>query len=165
MWVDKYEYYYDNGNLCYDWKYNEDGKRTGTQKYYYENGNMRFEGNWENGAKHGKFREYSETGELVSVTSFVDDQLQASLVIEDNKKTENSYQPELIIGKYKYQPFSENFHGTGYFKLYNNMNMIIKEGYFKNGKLIQGRHYTYDTNNSLYSITIYKNGRIITRAY
>ncbi len=70
-WEGSYKSYHNNGNLKYDFIYNESGVRDGVQKYYHENGTLKYEGVWKNGEENGLFREYSESGILISEIKFV----------------------------------------------------------------------------------------------
>ena len=36
VWVGAYKYYYENGQMAYEFNYNSQGKREGPQKYYHE---------------------------------------------------------------------------------------------------------------------------------
>ena len=40
-WSGSYKFYHKNGKLAYDWNYNTQGRRTGTQKYYHENASVK----------------------------------------------------------------------------------------------------------------------------
>ena len=64
-WVGSYKYYHhSNGQLAYDWLFDEEGRRTGEQKYYYENGSIRIAGYWQNGLQNGQYQEYYDSGKL-----------------------------------------------------------------------------------------------------
>lgn len=51
----------------------------------------------------------------------------------------------------------------GYQTLYNENNLITKEGVFKNGKLIKGTKYIYNTAGQLLSTEKYENGICIEK--
>ena len=54
------EYDYENDDLLFEGEY-LNGKRNGKVKEYYDNGELKFEGEYLNGAKNGKVKEYYES--------------------------------------------------------------------------------------------------------
>ncbi|MBN1252973.1 MAG: toxin-antitoxin system YwqK family antitoxin [Bacteroidales bacterium] len=168
-WVGKYNFYHENGEKAYEWSFNEKGKRSGIQKYYYPSGKLRIEGDWREGKENGVIKEYDEKGSLKSEKFFaagqfneksskfyaekkvsvdeIPDDTNATISKEhiDNENNENSY---------------EVFDGNGNHKLYNAFKKIDREGEFRNGKLIDGKRYYYNSDGLLIKTVIYKNGRI-----
>lgn len=79
-WVGEYRYYHENGNLFYNWVYNSQGKREGTQQYFYENGNLMIEGSWKEGSESGLLKEYYENGSVKAEKQFATGKIEAATV-------------------------------------------------------------------------------------
>lgn len=169
-WVGKYKFYFENGNLCYEWNYNEDGLRVGEQKYFHENGKIKIEGSWAEGKKNGFLKEYYEDGNIKSQKVFLGDKMDETKVVE--------YPPVNVVAaanKNKNETDSVNNNGSpennltfgvfnpnGYNKLYNiQFNKIEKDGYFRNGQLYTGKQYIYNEEGELIRAVEYKDGKII----
>lgn len=173
-WVGDYKYFYPNGKPSYEWKYSEQGKRTGVQKYYHENGKVMIEGEWNEGKESGPIKEYDETGKLVAEKTFNNGQLdEASVKIFsptpnnnnfDNHTPENNDQNTIKEVK----PVNTNvgyFSGNGYNVTYTKDKKIEREGDWKDGKLMDGKRYYYDETGKLTKTSVYKNGNIINIIY
>jgi len=170
-WVGGYNFYHENGNKAYEWSFNEDGKRTGEQKYFYEDGKLRIKGDWIDGKENGVITEYYADGNVKSEKHFAEGQFNAGPSkfyaekkvsvddipddtnattgkkhIETNDNTENAYQA---------------FDGNGFHKLYNAFRKIDREGEFRNGKLMTGKRYYYNSEGELIKTMVYKNGQVI----
>ncbi|GAB4277955.1 MAG: hypothetical protein Kow0068_01330 [Marinilabiliales bacterium] len=176
-WVGDYKYYHPNGKPAYEWKFNENGKRTGEQKYYYDNGNLMIEGNWDNGKEKGLIKEYYADGSLKSEKYFNDGKLDTNQV-RIYKKDNNSNTTNNNSNDNNYKIIRENnnnsdtpvgyFNGTGNhttYKIVAGQKKVDREGYFQDGKLINGKKYTYDSNGKLVKTTIYQNGVINNIVY
>jgi antitoxin component YwqK of YwqJK toxin-antitoxin module len=65
-----YEEYYPNGQLKGKLPLDAKGKFQGPARYYYEDGRVKSEGAYENGFFSGKWKNYDESGKLVSVDEY-----------------------------------------------------------------------------------------------
>jgi len=171
-WVGDYKYFYPNGKPSYEWKYSEQGKRTGVQKYYHENGKIMIEGEWNEGKESGPIKEYDETGKLVAEKTFNNGQLdEASVRIfsqtpnnnannqnteNNNQNTTNEIKPNNNVGY---------FSGNGYNVTYTKDRKVEREGDWKDGKLMDGKRYYYDETGKLTKTSVYKNGNIVNIIY
>jgi|SRR5690554_1139711 len=162
--------YHENGKVSQDFTFSESGKRTGKQTYYYDNGNLRLEGSWEEGRESGEMREYYENGDLRAVKQFKDGVLNTRSIEEYAPKTpqKDALEKQIAEGKdineratADEKPNQGAFDGNGYRKLYNRNLQIVKDGVFKNFRLIDGKSYQYDDNGILGQIRIFKDGKYI----
>ncbi len=174
-WVGDYKYYYPNGKPSYEWKYSEQGKRTGVQKYYHENGKIMIEGEWNEGKESGPIKEYDENGKLVAEKSFNNGQLDESSVkiysttsnsstlnqVQDNNNT----QINTIQTNTNTNTSLDYFTGNGHYVTYTKDKKIEREGEWKDGKLVDGKRYYYDETGKLTKTSIYKNGNIVNIIY
>lgn len=159
-WIGPYKFYYENGQLFYEWVYDQSGKRTGRQRYFYENGNPMFDGEWNGGKEAGVIKEYYEDGSLRVERSFNDGKLDtlsvkkyapSVKVVEKIKEIEPKI--EIPIVKEELGQLSNGFHKT-----YKN-GKLDKEGEFANGKMIDGKQFYYK-DDKLVKTIIYKEGKI-----
>lgn len=180
-WVGDYKYYYKNGNIRNEWKYNENGQRTGIQKYYYETGQLMIEGEWVNGKEAGTIVEYHEDGSVKSERVFMNGKI-------DIAATKN-YEPQQKPGKVTVKKVEEAlkvvekeevsdsapvvamseapkkntspWNGTGERQFFNKKGQVIREGRFENGYLMDGNVYMYTADGKKFRTTVYKGGRIV----
>jgi antitoxin component YwqK of YwqJK toxin-antitoxin module len=168
-WDGSYKYYYENGQIAYDWNF-LNGKREGKQKYYYENGQVHYDGEWSGGQENGVLKEYSEDGQLMAEKVYNKgriDTLSSKYyeVATVKKKEEPAQQEEPVVEQQpKEAQFGGVFGGTGDHVLYtviNGQKKVSREGYFKDGYLINGKEYKYDEGSGkLMKTLIYSNGKI-----
>jgi len=167
-WVGEYKFYHENGKKAYDWNFDGNGKRSGTQKYYHKNGKLRIIGDWQDGKENGIIKEFDEKGALKSEKIYAEG--------EFNEKTSKFYAKKRVsveeipddtnatISKEHIEKNTnkkyEVFDGNGNHKLYNAFKKIDREGEFKNGKLINGKRYYYNSIGKKIKTIIYENGRI-----
>ncbi len=145
-WKGQYKFYYKNGQLAYDWFYNQEGKRTGTQKYYHENGVTKYEGEWINGKTVGNLKIYNDKGKLVTERVYNENgRLAQNIHYETEKSDENE---------------RTKFSGTGNHTVYNTLQKIEWKGFFVKGKLFNGTHYIYDDNGKHIKTEVYENGKV-----
>ena len=169
-WVGKYNYYYENGKKAYEWSFNDNGKRSGVQKYYYESGKIRIEGDWQDGKENGVIKEYYEKGGVKSEKLFAAGSFNANsskfyaekkVKVEDIPDDTNATISKEHITKENPNKTYKAFTGNGQHKLYNAYKKIDREGEFRNGKLINGKRYYYNSDGNLIKTVIYENGRVI----
>jgi antitoxin component YwqK of YwqJK toxin-antitoxin module len=174
-WVGDYKYYYKNGNIRNEWSYNQNGQRTGTQKYYYENGQLMIEGVWENGKEAGLITEYHEDGSVKSERKFLNGKIDIAATknykpqekegkVTIAKKEKLEEQPKEAISKTvtirKAEAAKESpWNGTGDRQFLNKKGQVVREGYFENGYLMDGKVYMYTAEGKKFRTTVYKGGR------
>ena len=166
--IGKFTRYYENGEKHQEFNFNNvSGKREGIQKYYHENGQLMIEGDWKNGKEAGELKEYYANGELRSIKYFNDGEI-------DPAKTVHKDPTQAITQKPVVEPLSSTpppakkgtsktnpFDGNGFNTLYNRNKQIVQKGIFKNGKLMDGKWYRYDSDGLLKAIEVYKGGRYV----
>lgn len=168
--VGSFKRYHENGKVSQEFNFDPSGKRTGTQKYYYDNGQIMIEGDWNGGKEAGTLTEYYENGEVKAKKVFADGNLDESKTqnfkskkpVADQLKKEEAEAPvrNVVAGKEE-KPNTGHFDGNGYYKLYNKDKILVKDGVFKNYKLIDGKWYKYSDDNILINIEMIKNGRYV----
>ncbi len=183
-WVGDYKYYYKNGNVRNEWKYNQNGQRTGVQKYYYESGQLMIEGEWVNGKEAGTITEYHEDGSVKSERSFFNGKIDAAStknykpqekagkvtikrVAEAPKKEvvavaskEADDKPIAITTERPKKKNTTPWNGTGERQFFNKKGQVIREGYFENGYLMDGKVYMYTADGKKFRTTVYTGGRV-----
>ena len=118
--VKEYDYY--NGKLIFEGEY-LNGKRNGKGKEYYNNGKLIFEGEYLNGKRNGKGKEYNYNGNLIFESEYLNG--------ERNGKGKEYNNNELIFeGEFLN---GQKWNGQG--KEYNNDELIFEGEYLlaKNG--------------------------------
>jgi len=148
-WVGSYKYFYESGQLSYDWNYNSKGKREGEQKYFHKNGAKMYEGSWINGQTSGVLKVYNEDGLLVEEKVYQDGKFAKvnKVDIDNSNVDEDNATPKL------------KFNGTGNHTVFTKEGKIDIKGYFENGVMVNGEKFNYDESGQLINITIYKNGK------
>jgi len=147
-WVGSYNFFYPSGQKQYEWNYNNLGKRQGVQNYYHTNGKLKYTGTWTNGKTSGKLLVYNEQGKLTEERIYTDGKFEKSV---DNPT------PIDDVNAPSNQSISQ-FTGTGNHTVYNLSGKIEKMGYFKNGVLIDGEQFIYNSEGILTSKLIYEKG-------
>tara|TARA_B100000674_G_scaffold56903_1_gene39600 strand:- start:11313 stop:12263 length:951 start_codon:yes stop_codon:yes gene_type:complete len=176
-WVGNYTYYYENGEVRNDWKYNQSGQRTGVQKYYYENGQLMIEGEWLNGKEAGTIVEYYEDGSVKSERTFQNGTLDTGMTkkyspqekegkVTVKKTSENTSEgldkeKKIIVKKSVSKKDIAPWNGTGERQFYNKKGKVVREGYFEDGYLINGKMYQYLPNGSKSKTIIYEEGKAV----
>ncbi len=148
-WEGEYNLYHANGQKFYQWHYNDNGKRTGEQKYFHANGQVQYSGNWENGKINGDVEVYNESGQLVEKREYSENGFEQSTVITTRPENKESNADPKILP----------FYGTGHYTLKEKDGKVIKEGYFRDGELQDGKHFIYNENDSLIEVKTMENGQ------
>jgi len=166
--VGSFKRFHENGHIQQEFNFTSTGKRDGSQKYYHENGQLMIEGNWAGGKEAGEVVEYYANGEVKSKKYFNN-----GIIDEGKTKT---FEPKTEVVEVKettnkdvkianvqkdVKPNLGYFNGTGEATLYNKNKQISQKGYFKNGRLINGKWYKYNSDGILQSVEIYKNGHYV----
>ncbi|MFM7021593.1 MAG: toxin-antitoxin system YwqK family antitoxin [Flavobacteriales bacterium] len=173
-WIGEYKYYYENGQIASDWKYNNQGTRTGVQKYYHENGKLMIEGEWIDGKETGVIKEYYDNGELKSEKNYQDGKFDAatSKVYERKvmatpsnsvaKKEPENKAPEDKGEEGGEEKYKEGvFDGNGMYRLKDRQGRVARQGLFENGFLKDGKVFQYTSDGKLFKTTVYKQGKIV----
>jgi len=168
--VGTFKRYYENGKPSQEFNFNETGKRDGKQKYFYDNGQVMIEGNWNGGQESGTLMEYYENGDTKAKKVFANGSLDEAKTenfkpktpIKDALKEEEKEAPTRnVVAQKDEQPNHGHFDGNGRHKLYNKDKLIVKDGVFKNYRLIDGKWYKYNDDNILLNIERIRNGRYV----
>ncbi len=115
------------------------GRPDGEVSIYYENGNLHETGIWKNNKWVGKYKEYDTSGKYIRMQEL--DSL--------GRKEGLS-----IFSFTEYEPFLVNGEAI----LYNTKKQLLKEGVFKENRLIDGKVYIYDEKGDLARTTLYMAG-------
>jgi antitoxin component YwqK of YwqJK toxin-antitoxin module len=176
-WTGDYKYYYENGNIRNEWKYNNSGKRTGVQKYYHENGQLMIEGKWNNGQEAGTIVEYYDDGSVKSERVFNNGKINKAITKNFKpkekagkvtvRKVKKYVAPEVvakekkIVKKEAVAKTEAPWNGTGTKSFLNKRGQVVRKGYFEKGYLMNGEVYMYTADGKKFRTTVYKDGRVI----
>ncbi len=146
-WDGEYGRFYENGNKSCSFNYDNKGRRTGKQTYFHENGTLMYDGVWEAGKINGPLSIYNDEGRKV---------------MERNYDASGKYQgsqdltPEVgeVEGK-----SNREFHGSGNFTIYDSSGRRDMTGQFKDGVLINGEKFIYNSAGKLERIDKYSGGK------
>jgi antitoxin component YwqK of YwqJK toxin-antitoxin module len=157
-WNKRYILYYP-GCGCKKWEfnYNDQGQRHGEQKYYYPGCRNRLMtyGMMKDGKEAGVWMHYDTAGNISDVTVYP---LQPAFTKSPGPVPPPSLQPDSLVWQGGHYVLSGNFNGTGYAKIYNNCGLLLKDGYFKDYRLIEGKDLIYDKSCNLVRVAVYKMG-------
>ena len=161
----KFQRYHPNGQLAQDFVFTPDGVRDGEQKYYHENGQLAVQVNVEQGKEDGTLKRYTPDGQLQQVAEFNDGVINAanSKYLKPVPKAEEvKVDPKAAPAPAVTAEETTNavtFRENGYNTLYDRQLRISQQGEFKQGRLYDGRRYTYDKDGILQRIQVFKQGR------
>lgn len=185
-WVGEYRYYHENGNLFYNWVYNSQGKREGTQQYFYENGNLMIEGNWKEGSENGLLKEYYESGSVKTEKQFDNGKINAPATKTyevDKQFDEASVKAKKLAETIRQQhqtkagtaqagnnisiakeekPKDVGMIGDGQKTTYNKFGKPLLIGTFKNSMLIEGKENVYAEDGTYVKTYIIKEGKRVS---
>jgi antitoxin component YwqK of YwqJK toxin-antitoxin module len=168
-WTGKYLYYHENGNKAYDWNFNDEGKRTGEQKYYHENGKLMIKGEWIDGKENGTITEYDAGGNIRSEKVFAGGKIDEKtskfyatkkVSVDEMPDDTNATSSKGTMDTNKTQETYGTFNGNGNYRLFNSFKKVDREGDFRNGKLMNGKKYYYNTEGKLLKTEVYTNGKV-----
>jgi antitoxin component YwqK of YwqJK toxin-antitoxin module len=149
-WVGKYSFFYPDGQKQYEWNYNNLGKRQGPQNYFHPNGKVKYAGNWENGKTVGSLKVFDDSGKLTEERVYTDGKYEKTIDKQLNAIQSSAPSSQSIL----------QFTGTGNHTVYDLSGKIEKKGYFKNGLLMDGEQYLYNTDGVLITKLIFVNGNL-----
>ncbi len=154
---------YENGVIEYQALYNESGKETGKVRYYYANGQLEFEYEAVDGIPTGKAIRYYENGDIKEIITYSPDGIPLERIEKEPvkplvkvDKPGKSREKAPVVSKPV--TMGVEFKPNGYNKLYNKNQEIWQDGYFKNGRLWDGKVYEYDADGILLKVKVYKEG-------
>lgn len=163
--VEVFRRYYDTGIISQEKHFNQDGREDGPVKYYYPNGQLEFEYSKVDGVTTGHATRYFENGDVKEIIMYNSD---GSIASRIEKEMVN---PPKVTTPVSTMPASNAPDGTkgttngkkfktnGYNKVYNNDQELWMDGEFKDGKLMDGKLYKYDSDGILLKIEVWKNGK------
>ncbi|MFT4601949.1 MAG: antitoxin component YwqK of YwqJK toxin-antitoxin module [Arenicella sp.] len=176
--------YHQNGTLVQTRNFNKDGKEDGRSIYYYENCDptdtilrkqldvIRIDG-----VLRGKLYTYYYSGCVQKVVGYDDEgkasnpmqyedncNLQDSIPIGNEGISERKRPCDLKVNPHPLPSPPVRippalFDPDGYNKLYNKNDELWMDGYFRKGKLYEGKLYKYDSDGVLIKIEIWKQGK------
>lgn len=163
--------FHPNGQVSQDFTFNDNGIRNGVQKYYHENGQLELEVDIVMGKEEGTLKRYYANGDLKETKEFKSGTMDAGsintyamkkpkVVVEESPSVPKKSSTVVKADK----PNISVFNQTGNNTLYNKDRQVSQTGYFKGGRLWNGKWYRYDRNGILESIEVYKEGRFIGHA-
>ncbi|WP_010665580.1 toxin-antitoxin system YwqK family antitoxin [Marinilabilia salmonicolor] len=150
-WKGTYILYHANGQKFYEWNYNDAGARSGEQKYFHANGEVQYTGNWKNGNIDGEILVFNNRGELQEKREYTDEGFNKSTVVTSRPENADEDPDRKILP----------FYGTGHYTLQSMDGLTIKEGYFRDGILQDGKHFIYNERDSLIETRIVENGKYV----
>ncbi len=148
-WEGEYNLYHANGQKFYEWNYDASGKRTGEQKYFHANGQLQYSGQWKNGNVDGEVSVFNNKGQLVEKREYTAEGFAKSTVVTHRPENTEEDPDRKILP----------FYGTGNYTLQSMDGLTIKEGYFRDGILQDGKHFIYNEKDSLIQVRIVENGK------
>jgi antitoxin component YwqK of YwqJK toxin-antitoxin module len=163
----KFQRYHPNGKLAQEFVFNENGQRDGEQKYFHENGQLAVQVDVEEGKEDGSLKRYTADGQLQQVAQFNDGVINAANSryvrsvpkAEDVKAETNAPVAPAVTAEEK--PNAVAFRENGWNTLYDKQLRLSQQGEFKNGRLFDGKRYTYDRDGILTRIQVFKGGRFM----
>lgn len=111
----------------------ENGLKQGRWYLFYPGGRIQTEGVYKNDKKNGYFKEYSENGDLLKVSKYVDDVLQTEAQEIQKPEIQKTYYPN---GNIKVSAMFRNGIQEGLQQMYDSTGKIEKSQVFQNGKVI-----------------------------
>ena len=114
---------------------------------FYENGILKEEGTWKTNRWVDKYVLYKENGEI-----------QYEFLFDSKGRDPNDTTKKITIKDPMYTDPKKFTLVNGTDTLYNSHRQIMKTGFFKDNRLMDGKAYIYDENGILSRISIYKDG-------
>ena len=108
-------------------------RKQGSWMNFWENGNIQLEGTYKNDRKNGYFKEYSEKGDLINITKYLDDIIQPEAVEIQKLVVEREYYPN---GSVKTTRLYRNGIQEGISIEFSPEGTILAAGEYRNGSLV-----------------------------
>lgn len=160
-----FQRYHPNGKLAQDFVFNEHGQRDGEQKYFHENGQLAVQVHIKEGREEGTLKRYTADGQLQQVAEFnggVINEANSRYIRSVPKAAEVKPEPSAPVAPVvtaEEKPNAVAFRENGWNTLYDKQLRLSQQGEFKNGRLWDGKRYTYTADGLLERIQVYKAGR------
>lgn len=161
-WIGPYEMYYANGNLKNQFKYNNQGIKHGPQKFFHENGNIKVSGTWNNGDEGTDIHEYEKNGSPNTKRYKAGPPLKINKpkpIVKKEIPLDTIVKQEVIV-KQKSKPKKTPFDGNGYQEFKDRKGRNIRVGEFKNGYLVDGKTFEYNSKGKISITKIIENGKV-----
>ncbi len=157
--------WHPNGEPAQEFVFDQYGTRDGQQKYYHENGQLAVAVNIVQGKEDGTLKRYYANGDLQQVAEF-----NGGVINAANSRYIKPVHRETVVapepgGKAapavsaEERPNAVTFRENGYNTLYDRQLRLSQVGFFKNGRLFDGKRYRYDKDGRLVRIEVYQDGR------
>ncbi|MCO5276124.1 MAG: toxin-antitoxin system YwqK family antitoxin [Flavobacteriales bacterium] len=165
-----FQRWYANGKRMQEFVFDEHGTRNGDQKYYHENGNLAVEVKVVEGREEGTLKRFTRAGELKETAEFNGGVMKEGstrtyeLKLQADKElppADAVSAPAVPAGD---KPNAAPFRANGWNTLYDAQYRLSQQGEYRQGRLWNGRVYSYDSNGILYRIDVYTNGRYVGKA-
>ena len=132
------------------------------QTYYHPNGTKRSEGEFLNGKKHGEWRDWDSTGQLISSISYADGLRDGPFTLwTASKATDRVLELERNLGNpsgiQKHEGHFTADKLNGEYKIWFSNDSLYEHSYYRNGSFDRFRRL-YDPNGTLRIKAHYKNG-------
>lgn len=169
--IGSFKRFHPNGKTSQAFEFSDNGLRNGEQKYFHENGVVELEVRVVNGKENGRMTRYFANGEIKEVKDFNE-----GVMADGTLHTYSMKKPKVTVKETpavteKVAPIVKEdkpniavFKATGKNTLYNKDLQVSQIGYFKNGRLWNGRWNKYDSNGILEAIEVYKDGKFAGHA-
>lgn len=169
--IGSFKRFHPNGKTAQDFTFNEHGVRNGDQRYFHENGQIELEVSIIQGKEEGVMKRYYANGDLKETKEFNGGMMNDGSTRDyamKKPKVGVEESPAVAVKKSTIvkndKPNISVFNETGNNTLYNKDRQVSQTGYFRNGRLWNGRWLRYDRNGLLEAIEIYKLGKFIGHA-
>jgi antitoxin component YwqK of YwqJK toxin-antitoxin module len=162
--VEVYKRWYDTGVLSQEKYFNAEGREEGKVRYYHPNGKLEFEYTKKDGVTVGEAKRYYPNGDVKEIIMYNSDGTVASRIEKEMVNPEVTVQtpvksstsaPDGTKGTTNGKKFKTN----GYNKVYNSDQELWMDGEFREGKLLDGKLYKYDSDGILLKIEVWKDGK------
>lgn len=162
------EYYHATGNLMYEGEWNN-GNESGVIKEYYEDGSLKTERSFNNGKiepaatktypigkiYHPDAKKVEPKVTIIEKKAEAEEKVEVVQVTEE--KEEASLEATPVVTKAA-ESKGVGIIEDGYHTTYDSKGNKIKEGEFKNGKLVDGKEYQYSRDGKLMKTFVVKGG-------
>jgi antitoxin component YwqK of YwqJK toxin-antitoxin module len=111
----------------------QSGLKQGRWYYFYASGSLKMEGTYRNDKKEGYFKEYTEQGDLLRISKYVNDVIQPDAAEIQKLEVENEYYPD---GKVRVSSMYRNGIPEGVKREFNPEGKVERAYLFRDGILI-----------------------------
>ena len=138
-WDGVYKTYYDDGTQSYLWNF-KDGKREGEQRYFLPDGSLDYIGIWKDGKELAKATPVAQP-------------------FSNLQKNDSLRMTDVLANRSK----QDQLGGlNGYYNTKDKAGRPFREGFFRDGFLIEGKRYEYDAQGNCSTLLVH-DARIVKR--